>query len=173
MRKLLVGLLIAGSLCLTFTPRTAVAGSGEVAAGIVGGLAVGTLFGGRRSRAALATINRCPSTLQPAPVYVGPPCYWTRGAPVWDGYRGIWYRPRIQVCELNCRAQVKRRRVPARLVFRFSVAEQLCADHDKHDHTVPAVSRCPADDRVVVQSVWIRNATSSSRTARAALLTHS
>jgi hypothetical protein len=51
---------------------------------------------------------------------------------------------------------VKRRRVPARLVFRFPVAEQLCADHDKHDHTVPAVSRCPADDRVVVQSVWIR-----------------
>ena len=51
---------------------------------------------------------------------------------------------------------MKRRRVPARLVFRFPVAEQLCADHDKHDHTVPAVSRCPADDRVVVQSVWIR-----------------
>jgi len=43
---------------------------------------------------------------------------------------------------------MKRRRVPARLVFRFAVAEQLCADHDKHDHTVPAVSRCPADDRV-------------------------
>jgi len=34
-----------------------------------------------------------------APVYVGPTCYWTRGAPVWDGYRGIWYRPRIQVCD--------------------------------------------------------------------------
>src|SRR2546427_12243004 len=45
MRNLLVGLLITGSLCLTFTPRTAAAGSGEVAAGIVGGLAVGQLFG--------------------------------------------------------------------------------------------------------------------------------
>ena len=33
------------------------------------------------------------------PVYMAPDCYWTRGAPVWDGYRGIWYRPRIQVCD--------------------------------------------------------------------------
>src|SRR6266849_4557553 len=95
---LLVGLLITGSLCLTFTPRTAVAGSGEVAAGIVGGLAVGTLFG-----AAVAGGPRyyqpAPVYVAPAPVYVAPPCYWTRGAPVWDGYRGIWYRPRIQVCD--------------------------------------------------------------------------
>jgi hypothetical protein len=44
MRKLLVGLLITGSVCLACTPRAAVA-SGDVAAGIVGGLAVGTLFG--------------------------------------------------------------------------------------------------------------------------------
>ena len=98
MRKLLVSLLITGSLCLTFTPRTAVAGSGEVAAGIVGGLAVGTLFG-----AAVAGGPRyyqpAPVYVAPAPVYVAPECYWTRGAPVWDGYRGIWYRPRIQVCD--------------------------------------------------------------------------
>jgi hypothetical protein len=40
-----------------------------------------------------------PVYVVPAPVYVGPTCYWTRGAPVWDGYRGIWYRPRIQVCD--------------------------------------------------------------------------
>ena len=98
MRKLLVGLLITGSLCLACTPRIAVAGSGEVAAGIVGGLAVGTLFG--------AAVASGPRYYQPAPVYVAPapvyypaPCYWTRGAPVWDGYRGIWYRPRIQVCD--------------------------------------------------------------------------
>jgi hypothetical protein len=36
MRKLLVGLLITGSLSLAVTPQTAVAGSGEVAAGVVG-----------------------------------------------------------------------------------------------------------------------------------------
>jgi hypothetical protein len=93
MRKLLVGLLITGSLCLTCTPRAAVAGSGEVAAGVVGGLAVGTLFGAAIARPA-------PVYVAPAPVYVvEPTCYWTRGAPVWDGYRGIWYRPRIQVCD--------------------------------------------------------------------------
>ena|SRR5215467_6026591 len=99
MRKLLVGLLITGTLCLTYAPRIAVAGSGDVAAGIVGGLAVGTLFG-----AAVASGPRYyyqPGTVyvEPAPVYVAPTCYWTRGAPVWDGYRGIWYRPRIQVCD--------------------------------------------------------------------------
>ena len=92
MRKFLVGLLIAASLCLTSTPRPAVAGSGEVAAGVVGGLAVGTLFG--------AAVASRPRYYQPAPVYVAPaPCDWTRGAPVWDEYRGIWYRPRIQVCD--------------------------------------------------------------------------
>src|SRR6266481_9906155 len=68
------------------------------AAGIVGGLAVGTLFG-----AAVASGPRyyapAPVYVAPAPVYVAPDCYWTRGAPVWDGYRGIWYRPRIQVCD--------------------------------------------------------------------------
>ena len=92
MRKLLVGLLIAGSVCLTCAPRTATAGGGEVAAGVVGGLAVGTLFGAAIARPA-------PVYVAPAPVYVAPTCYWTRGAPVWDEYRGIWYRPRIQVCD--------------------------------------------------------------------------
>src|SRR5260370_25054402 len=65
MRKLLVGLLITGSLCLTFTPRTAVAGSGEVAAGIVGGLAVGTLFG--------AAVAGGPPYYIPTPAFVAPP----------------------------------------------------------------------------------------------------
>jgi len=98
MRKLLVSLLITGSLCLTFTPRTAVAGSGEVAAGIVGGLAVGTLFG-----AAVAGGPRyyqpAPVYVAPAPVYVAPECYWTRGEPVFDRYRGAWFRPRVRVCD--------------------------------------------------------------------------
>jgi hypothetical protein len=33
----------------------------------------------------------------PAPVYVVPQCYWTRGEPMWDGYR--WVRPRVQDCD--------------------------------------------------------------------------
>jgi hypothetical protein len=28
--------------------------------------------------------------------YYGPPCYWTRGRPYWNGFR--WVRPRIRVC---------------------------------------------------------------------------
>jgi hypothetical protein len=59
MRKLLIGLLITGSVCLACTPRAAVAGSGDVAAGIVGGLAVGTLFG--------AAVASGPRYYQPAP----------------------------------------------------------------------------------------------------------
>ena len=98
MRKLLVGLLITGTLCLVSTPRVAVARDRDVAAGVVGGLAAGALIG-----AAAASSPRyyqpAPVYVAPAPVYVGPTCYWTRGAPVWDGYRGIWYRPRIQVCD--------------------------------------------------------------------------
>jgi hypothetical protein len=73
MRKFLVGLLITGSLCLAVTPRTAVAGGGDVAAGVVGGLAVGTLFG--------AAIASGPRYYAPAPVYVAPlPCMWRRNA---------------------------------------------------------------------------------------------
>src|SRR5262245_42531221 len=98
MRKVLVGLLITGGLCLACIPRPAVAGDGGVAAGVIGGLAVGTLFG-----AAVASGPRyyapAPVYVAPAPVYVEPTCYWTRGAPVRDGYRGIWFRPRIQVCD--------------------------------------------------------------------------
>jgi hypothetical protein len=59
------------------------AGGGDVAAGLVGGLAAGTIIG-----AAVAG----PRYYAPPPaVYVapGPACYWTRGQPVWDGYRGV------------------------------------------------------------------------------------
>jgi len=74
------------------------ADGGRVAAGLVGGLAVGTLLGA-------AAASR-PYYYAPAPVYVAPPpvyvephCYWTQGEPVWDGWRGAWYRPRVQVCD--------------------------------------------------------------------------
>jgi hypothetical protein len=79
------------STALMLQPSAARADNGQVAAGVIGGLAVGTLFG-----AAMAQ----PRYYAPAPVYVAPPaCYWTRGRPVWDEYRGIWVRPRIQVCD--------------------------------------------------------------------------
>ncbi|HEY7242961.1 MAG TPA: hypothetical protein VH678_03650 [Xanthobacteraceae bacterium] len=78
------GVAIAIS-CMAASPAAA---GDHFAAGLIGGLAAGTLFG-------IAAAS-------PPPVYyAGPPpsCYWTRGRPVWDGYRGIWVRPRIQVCD--------------------------------------------------------------------------
>ena len=84
---------VAASAALTVEAVPSRADNGQVAAGVIGGLAVGTLFG-----AAMAQ----PRYYAPAPVYVAPPppaCYWTRGRPVWDEYRGVWVRPRIQVCD--------------------------------------------------------------------------
>src|SRR5262245_9346491 len=54
---------------------------------------------GRKTLFGAAIARPAPVYVAPAPVYAEPTCYWTRGAPVWDGYRGIWYRPRIQVCD--------------------------------------------------------------------------
>ena len=69
-------------------PKQAVAGDG-FAAGLFGGLAVGTILGAAASG---------PRVYYAEPVYA-PTCYWTLGRPVWDRYRGIWVRPRIQVCD--------------------------------------------------------------------------
>ena len=66
----------------------------------IGGLAVGAMVG---AAAAQPRYYAPPPAYvaEPAPVYVapGPRCYWTRGEPTWDGYRGMWVRPRIQVCD--------------------------------------------------------------------------
>jgi hypothetical protein len=73
-------------------PGPSRADNGQVAAGIIGGLAIGTLFG--------AAVAQPRVYVAPAPVYMAPPaCYWTYGRPVWDGWRGAWVRPRIQVCD--------------------------------------------------------------------------
>src|SRR4029450_1776206 len=72
-------------------PPPAHAGSGAVPAGLIGGFAAGAIVG-----SALAP-RPAPVYVAPAPVYVvEPQCYWTRGRPMWDGYR--WVRPRGQVC---------------------------------------------------------------------------
>jgi hypothetical protein len=89
--------LVVVALLLAFTTggvTPVLAGGGDVAAGVIGGLAAGTIIG-----AAVAG----PRYYAPPPVYVGPApapyCYWTRGEPVWDGYRGVWTYPSIRVCE--------------------------------------------------------------------------
>src|SRR3981189_3144869 len=79
-------------------PSPSRADNGQVAAGIIGGLAVGTLFG-----AAIAQpryYGPPPAYVAPAPVYLAPPaCYWTYGRPVWGGWRGAWGPPGIQICD--------------------------------------------------------------------------
>jgi hypothetical protein len=82
----------AVTLALTCAVTTPVrAGGGDVAAGLIGGLAAGTIIG-----AAVAG----PRYYPPPPVYVAAPyCYWTRWGPVWDRYRGVWTYPAVRVCE--------------------------------------------------------------------------
>jgi hypothetical protein len=93
MTRGLIVLMTAAAVGAASVPAPAQAGGGGgVAAGVIGGLAVGTMLGAAAAQ----------PRYYPEPVYVAPPppsCYWTRGAPVWDGYRGAWVRPRIQVCD--------------------------------------------------------------------------
>jgi len=74
------------------------ADNGRVAAGLIGGLAVGTMLGAAAA-APRPYYAPAPVYVEPVPAYEAPACYWTRGAPVWDGWRGVWYRPRVQVCD--------------------------------------------------------------------------
>jgi len=87
-----LGFLVTTTIAIgAAIPSGAHADNGRITTGIIGGLAIGTLLGA-------ATAPR--PYYAPAPVYVEPPqCYWTRGEPVWDAWRGVWYRPRIQVCD--------------------------------------------------------------------------
>jgi hypothetical protein len=80
-------------------PDFARAENGQVAAGVAGGLLGGLLLGG--ALAPRPYYAPAPVYVEPAPEYVERPyrCYWTRGEPVWDDYRGIWRRPRVQVCD--------------------------------------------------------------------------
>lgn len=105
MRKAAMALAAAVVLSGTMTtvPTPAHADGGRITAGVVGGLAAGALLGaaiaGPRPYYAPA-----PVYVEPAPVYVAPPpppvrCYWSRGEPVWDEWRGAWVRPRVQVCD--------------------------------------------------------------------------
>jgi hypothetical protein len=80
--------------------QKAVAGGGDVAVGLLGGLAAGTIIGSAFAPRVYYAPPPYPVEVEyeAAPVMIAPNCYWTRGAPVWDGYRGIWVRPRVQVC---------------------------------------------------------------------------
>ena len=86
MKTIAIACSVAAIALASLAPKQAVAGDG-FAAGLFGGLAVGTILGAAASG---------PRVYYAEPVYA-PTCYWTLGRPVWDG--GIWVRPRIQVCD--------------------------------------------------------------------------
>ena len=97
MKRLGVAFAMAAVLTILAPNQPASANNG-VAVGILGGLAAGTIIG--------AAVAQPRYYYEPVPVVVAPPaawvapgCYWTRGQPVWDEYRGVWRRPRIQVCD--------------------------------------------------------------------------
>ena len=82
---------------MTSLSVSARAENGQIAAGILGGLAAGTILGA--ATAPRPYYTPAPIYVEPAPVYIEPHCYWTRGEPIWDGWRGAWMRPRVQVCD--------------------------------------------------------------------------
>ncbi len=75
---------------LNTTPATA--GGGDVAAGVLGGLAVGALVG-----SAVAQPRYYAPYYAPAPVYVPAPRCWLERERVWDGYGYVIQR--VRVCE--------------------------------------------------------------------------
>jgi hypothetical protein len=75
---------------LSITPATA--GGGDVAAGLLGGLAVGTIVG-----SAVAQPRYYAPYYAPAPVYVPAPRCWLERERVWDGYGFVIQR--VRVCE--------------------------------------------------------------------------
>lgn len=96
MTKTLTALAAATTIALASVaaPPKAEARGGAIAAGIIGGLAVGAIIG---SAAAHGPYYRPYGYYGPAPVYYGPRCYWTRQR-FWDGYGG-WYSRRVRVCD--------------------------------------------------------------------------
>lgn len=106
-----IGIIICATVAIgaVLFPNTKAQAGGEgVAAGLIGGLVGGAIIGSALSQPRYYYPEPYPVEVEvegPPPYGAGAPygfapaCYWTRGAPVWDGYRGMWVRPRIQVCD--------------------------------------------------------------------------
>ena len=93
---ILTGIAMVGASVTSFSGN-ARADGGQVAAGILGGLAAGTILGA--ATAPRAYYAPTPVYVGPAPVYVEPDCYWAPGEPIWDGWRQALVRSRVQVCD--------------------------------------------------------------------------
>lgn len=97
MRQVLSALVIVTmSMPLTGALSPAAAGDGRVVAGVAGGFLGGLLLGNALAPRPVPP----PAYYAAAPVYYDAPhCYWTMGEPYWDGYYGVWRRPRIRACD--------------------------------------------------------------------------
>jgi hypothetical protein len=95
MKYAIAGLVTVIAASAVAVPNYAHAGSGDVAAGLLGGFAVGAIVGS--ALAPRPYYAPAPVYVAPGPVYAEPQCYWTRGRAMWDGYR--WVHPRVQVCD--------------------------------------------------------------------------
>ncbi len=96
-RKSLTAIAAAAivTIAAVAAPQPAEARGGRVAAGIIGGLALGAIIGG------IASQNRGyyghgPYAYDSGPVYYRPHCWWSRQR-VWDGYG--WRMRRVRVCD--------------------------------------------------------------------------
>ena len=70
-------------------------GGGRVAAGLIGGLAVGAIIGSAIASPRYGHRYYGEPAYYGRPVYYGPRCYWTRER-FWNGYR--WRSQRVRVC---------------------------------------------------------------------------
>jgi hypothetical protein len=94
--KTVIGVGLALSLLAAPMAR---ADNGQIAGGILGGLAAGAIIGSAVRPPPPVYYAPVPVYAAPPPVYYAPPtCYYAPGALVWDQWRGIWVRPQVRVC---------------------------------------------------------------------------
>jgi hypothetical protein len=99
MRRISIICATLAAVAVLAPSQKALAGSGDVAVGLLGGLAAGTIIGSAFAPRVYYAPAPYPVEVEyEEPVMIAPNCYWTRGAPVWDSWRGVWVRPRVQVC---------------------------------------------------------------------------
>jgi hypothetical protein len=96
MNKTLIAIAAAATLGLATVaaPQPAEARGGRIAAGIIGGLAIGGILGAAAAHGPY--YGPGPYYYGPGPVYYGPDCYFTRQR-YWDGWR--WRFERVRVCD--------------------------------------------------------------------------
>lgn len=95
-------ILTAGVAALTLSavlaaPAAQARDGGAIAAGVVGGLALGAIAGSAAANAGPGYGYGYPAYAAPAPVY-GPPCYFTRQA-TYDPYGNFAGYRRVRVCD--------------------------------------------------------------------------